>query len=304
MLKKKNYYSLKENIINSDGLAKKKIVSSKRKISSFVLISLLFLFAFSFVSAVKPEDTTIVNMGDNGLQIFYPQMNVVPQNTEFKLPLHISNISNGFPLHNTEAECNLHLYNPRGSHIYEGVLDEDSNGWDYELTLGEGNFSDLGQYSFYIWCNNSYLGGEAKGTFQVTFDGKELTESKSFLYITLLVLSLLIFAGLLFIGFKLPSKNKSNEMTGYIIAVSNLKYLKYFTLGLASLNLIWISYFVWMLSYAYLDFNFLSTIFKFFFYSTVALTLPLFIVLIVITIANFIKDQKIADFLTRGLPIK
>ena len=128
-----------------------------------------------------------------------------------------------------------------------------------------------GQTFYYDFCNTSVLGiytydyfdiagNVYVNDFEITATGKDLTTAKATSYIIILFISLLIFVGLLWMGLGLHSKNKSDEMTGYVIAVSNIKYLKYLFLGFSYLCLVWISYFSWMIVYAYLDFNFLSNI--------------------------------------------
>jgi len=153
------------------------------------------LFAISMVSAVPPQ--TIVNTGNTGLQIYYPQLDYIKQNTPYTLHLHVSNLSNGFPFLNTEVDCFIHLYNTSGLHTYEDGLSKDANEWDHEVELLGSNFSDIGQHSFYIWCNNSQLGGEAKGVFFVTESGVEMTEGRSILVVGLIgILFLFMFASL------------------------------------------------------------------------------------------------------------
>jgi|GEM_PF-1634363 len=141
----------------------------------YIFFGVFILILFPLVSAAQ---TTQVNVGDNGLQIYYPEFDFVEQNAEFSLHLHISNKSNGFPLTNDVVDCRIHLYNSTGDHTFQsGILVKDENNYDHEIFLnsGGGNFSDLGIHSFYIWCNDSSanLGGEAKGTFYVTLSGLE-----------------------------------------------------------------------------------------------------------------------------------
>jgi len=168
------------------------------------------------------------------------------------------------------------------------------------------------------FCNTDQLGtyivegiGDVEGTdtvfaydFEVSHTGKELTSAKATSYAIIIIISVLIFVGLLWIGLALPSGNKTDEFTGYVIAIRNLKYLKYVLLGFSYINLLWISYFSWMITYAYLDFEFLSNIFRFMFTFLVILTLPLFILFAWITISNLVKDSQVADALMRGLRVK
>jgi hypothetical protein len=141
----------------------------------YIFFGVFILILFPLVSSAQ---ITQVNVGDNGLQVYYPEFDFVKQNAEFSLHIHISNKSNGFPLTNDLVDCRIHLYNSSGDHTFQsGVLTKDVNNYDHEIFLnsGGGNFSDLGIHSFYIWCNDSSanLGGEAKGAFSVTLSGLE-----------------------------------------------------------------------------------------------------------------------------------
>lgn len=167
------------------------------------------------------------------------------------------------------------------------------------------NTSSLGSYS-YSW-NNPCIDcsqGNCGNSFEVTVTGQTLTTGKSVTYILIFVISFIMLIGLLILGFGIPSNNEKDKMTGYILAVSNLKYLKMLFIGFAYVVALFISYFSWMVCYAYLDMNFLSTIFQFIFYALAICTLPLFIVGSYLTVANLIRDSQIADALTRGLRIK
>jgi len=169
------------------------------------------------------------------------------------------------------------------------------------------------------FCNTTQLGryditgsGDLSGTdtsfnvlyFEVTTTGKELTSAKATSYTIILIISILVFLGLLWFGFAMPSKNKTDEMTGYIFALNNLKYLKYTLLGFAYTTLVWISYFIWMISYSFLDFGFLTDIFRVGFIFLTVLIFPLFILYTYIIIVNIVKDRKIGDMLTRGLRVR
>ena len=145
-------------------------------------ITIIFLLLFSVllfnnVSAVPPFEENAGTL--NGLQIFEPKYEAVKYNTSFSPHLHVSNLSNGMPMPNTAVSCYLHLYDMAGDHLYEsGVLEKDANGWDHEITLLAGNFTQSGEYNaYFIWCNSSEgLGGEVKGTYEITGNGKPTPE--------------------------------------------------------------------------------------------------------------------------------
>lgn len=170
----------------------------------------------------------------------------------------------------------------------------------------------------YTFCNTSVNGdyiydtfGDLDGkieqssiSFIVNPIGKVLTNAQAILYFLALVVALLFFILFVFFGTSISSDNKRDEMTGYILATSNLKYLKMFIISLAYLTLMVVLYFVYIISYGYLDMDFLGNLFYFGFIFMVVLILPLFIVGVFIIGANIVKDSKISDTLSRGVRIR
>lgn len=146
--------------------------------NKILLIMCMILF-INFVSAAQ-----ITNVNTNtGYQIFYPQFETVPQDMNFNLHVHLSNISNGHWINNSLADCRLHLYNTTGDHTFEsGLLKKDSNWYDWEVYITQGNFSDIGTHAFYIFCYSADFGGEARGTFEVTPTGASFDTSNAVLY--------------------------------------------------------------------------------------------------------------------------
>jgi len=161
--------------------------------------------------------------------------------------------------------------------------------------------SKLGIYTYGFCDSNGYC---FNNDFEITATGSSLSTSKSITYILIFVFSLLIFIGLMIAGITIPSNNDSDQMTGYVIAVSNLKYLKLFCLALAYLVAIFIFFFSYNMSYAYLDMGFMTSIFQFMFYALLAALLPLFGVGIYVVLANLTRDAKIKEAMSRGFKIK
>ncbi len=139
---------------------------------------------------------------------------------------------------------------------------------------------------------------------EATITGKEFNSGKAIIYFLILVFSIFLFVGLLYLAYNINGSNGKDEITGYIFYVNNLKYLKYFLFGLSYLFFVWINYLSWIISYSYLDFDFLSTIFRFVFIFSAFLILPLFILFVFINIANLIRDYKIKDAIMRGVRIR
>lgn len=165
----------------------------KKEISLIVLA----LFFINIASAQPPFEK---NVGiSNGLQIFSPQFEYLEQNVGFELHLHVSNISNGIQFNNSFVDCFVHLYDIVGNHTFEsGILEKDLNGVDHEIYIAPENFSNIGINSFFIFCNTSNLGGEVRGTYEITENGRgKLTSGEGFLYIgsisSMFLFSLLLF---------------------------------------------------------------------------------------------------------------
>ena len=176
-------------------------------------------------------------------------------------------------------------------------------GIDYSYPYDTNETTGIYYYTVFGDKNGGAIVGETF-CFSVTPIGIELTSGKTALYTLIWIVSFLIFVGLLIYGLNAEGNNKRDEMTGYILDVSNTKYLKIFALALCYVILIFLSYFTWMLSFSYLDMPFMSSIFQFMFYALAIATLPLFIVFCYILIANKIRDSKISDMLSRGLRVK
>jgi len=158
------------------------------------------------------------------------------------------------------------------------------------------NSSLNGDYNYFSPCGS--------GTFQVTPNGDTLTTGKAMLYSFIWIVSFLMLLGLLIYGLATDGNNKRDEFTGYILDVSNAKYLKIFSLALCYVISIFLSYFTWMICYSYLSMDFMSSIFQVLFYGLAIATLPLFVIFCYLLIANKIRDSKIIEELSRGLRVK
>ena len=186
------------------------------------------------------------------------------------------------------------------------------------IVLNTGMQSLGGGYFNYTYCNNSQNGeyivngiGDVDGTattwnykYTVNPLGKIFTSQQALLYIAIFVIAFLLFLLCAGLGFYAPSGNNRDQMTGYILAVSNMKYVKMFMMSISYLLLMLIVYFGYIISYGYLDLDFLGSLFYFAFYTMVVLILPAFIVGTYFVIANWVRDSKVSDMLSRGLTVQ
>jgi len=259
------------------------------------------LMMFSLVVAVKPISQ--VNTGTDGLQIFYPEISIIKQNAEFKLHIHVSNISNGFPLSNTEVDCRLHLYDNSGNHTLEsGVMVRDSNTYDHELFISSGNFSRLGEHSFYIWCNNSWQGGEVRGVFVVNSAGAELTEGVAITFSSFFIMLIFLFGLIMFGYYKMPGDVRDDS--GFVLDVSKLAYLKPILLGLAWIVLTSIMYIAANVAVGYLTTGmfgaFLFTVWQIMFIANFII-IPLMVIFMIQRIA---LSKEMMGLVERGVVFK
>ena len=134
------------------------------------LLSMLFLSLF----LISLSSATQVNLGvETGIQIFYPEYEYVKLDTPFDLHIHAANITDGKEMNNSLLNCTLHLYNKTGSHILQQELEKDPNWIDWYLYIDSGNYSQIGEHAFRIYClDENSIGGTISGTFYVNYLGK------------------------------------------------------------------------------------------------------------------------------------
>ena len=155
--------------------------------------SFILLFSISIVFAVPPITQTF--LGDIGLQVKYPALNIIKHGSDIEFSFHIYNLTSGKPITNG-ITCYYHLYNNTGEHILELEDSTSSTSFDYEFDVGSNNFSYIGSYCYLISCNTSTEGGFAEVPFKVTETGKaepiQDTEDEYFLYFVFILAIILL----------------------------------------------------------------------------------------------------------------
>ncbi len=269
----------------------------------YLLIFILTLLLFPLVSAVPPF---IPEENINGIEIFEQRITFLPLNTDYESHIHISNITNGMPLPNDEASCYFHLYNNSGNHVFQSnPLESLINGWDYEVLIKAGNFSNAGMFTYNIFCNTteitdqSGIGGVVKGNFEVNYSGKDLTESQSIIYFVLLgILILTLFA--IFFGMSfLPSSNERDE-EGKILSVSYLKYLRLPLWLFAYFLFIAIVYLSSNIGFAFLPGQLFAKLLFAIFVILMSLSTLVIIIIIISFFVKFYHDKDFQKYFSRG----
>lgn len=165
-------------------------------------LNLLFLFAILLVlpfSFAKPIIDPIVSQGVDTLEVEVPIVSVIKQFQDgVTLHTHVHNKTSGLPLtpDNSDVSCYLHMYNVTGGELLEEEMIPDPNNLEWELDINKENFSLIGIHSFFLFCNNSVMGGFVRGGFEVTATGIETEEGGVALGIIILIpifITLLLF---------------------------------------------------------------------------------------------------------------
>jgi hypothetical protein len=179
---------------------------NKGVIIIFLFMFLLVINALSISGAppfIQPTDTR----GEDTLTIEYQKIVNLKLNEDFLFDFHVYNTSDGVALKNTSSKvltCNMCLYKSNGQHL---LKDEKliSDGYDFELNVTKGNFTEEGVYSFITFCNTTYQGGFISSKLEVTKEGTEITtERQSLGFIILALLGLIIL--FIVISFKVDRK--------------------------------------------------------------------------------------------------
>ncbi len=160
----------------------------------FGILILVMIFSVNLIHAAPPTQTN-VNL-NIGIQIQTSGIETIRQNTNHSFGFHVFNITTQLALDPTTTNCSFHLYNKTGQHQFINDLIDFDDG-DYKITLLGTNFSDLGLYNYYIYCNNSDIGGFARENFEVTPTGQALDEPQGTIVLGIIIL-LIFLSGIFF----------------------------------------------------------------------------------------------------------
>lgn len=169
--------------------------------NKFLLLSITFLFIITFISAQPPfqQNTNV------GLQLEVPIIEYHKLNTSFDFYIHVHNSTSAIISSEDVTACFIHVYDPEGNHIIEGLMSTVvGNPFDLEYEAGGSNFTKLGQYGVYFSCQAQGEYGWTEHVFYVTVNGQApITTGEALLIIfslsSILLLGFIILvAGLLF----------------------------------------------------------------------------------------------------------
>lgn len=200
-------------------------------------------------------------------------------------------------LNSTYANITV-IHSPNGSIVLSGQTAMTKKVTDYYAYTYTPK--DFGVYSIYGHCNQNGAYTLWNYDLKVTVNGHEFTTAQSITYALMVLIVFLILASCIYAFMTIQAGNIRNE-DGKIIQINWKKYLRWFSLGIAYVCVVAISYFAWNISYAYLHFDALANFFRMTFRITLGLALPLFIVVGIISLITYLQDKKWDEMLQRGL---
>ncbi len=276
-------------------------ISFFMKKSKLFIIGIFLLMLIPLVSSVPPIQSS-TGTGE-GLVLRSPPLDIIKQGTTINSHMHVFNATNDLPVLNDTTECNVHLYNNVGSHILESPMGFDSNGLEWKLEILGGNFSEVGMYSFIVWCNSTTAGGFVSGSLDVTPTGIEFDDAESRSYLIVIIVLALFLAGSLTGFILIPFKNKRGD-DGSLVSVNDLKYVK-IILGFISYGFfVWLANIMVSLTTNYIYLGVSLGFFTMMFRVLLWMIYPALIITIVILVWNMFNDMKLSDLLNRGFSIK
>lgn len=173
---------------------------------------------------------------------------------------------------------------------------------NFNVLITAPSFTDTLTATWYCYVNG--LNNSESFYIDVTPTGTSIDVSKAILYSLTWVFFVAIFVGLIIVGVTIPYGNESDQLTGYLIAVSNKKYIKILAWLFAYLVLLCICYLSYQISYGFLELVLVSSLFDIAWKTLAWGTLIAFPLVIYFMIANAVRDSQLGDQLSRGFRVR
>ena len=196
--------------------------------------------------------------------------------------------------------CNFTVIKyPNATNILTNIATT-KDGTYYSYTLNSTYLENTGEYIYCYDCGNAAEAATGCITFEITYTGKQLSDSSSTMYIVLFATFIFLFIITLFGINQLPESNTTDQ-EGTIIKISYLKYLRpvgWMTLWMLVVALM---YLISNVGFAYLEDAMFATFFFNIFKLCMGLTLPIVIIWFIYLFAQIIDDKNIRQLWERGM---
>jgi hypothetical protein len=277
---------------------------------SRLVLSIVFLFIIlaslgGIANAQPPMNTqTNVIFAENpALVIEYMKYSAIQLDEPYEYHFHTYNATDGIQLFNDSVSCEGHMYDGKGirviSLVAEPYVDDTLAVDGFYFNVSGGNFSQLGLFTYHIYCNTSYYGGFATGNIEIVSSGKIPTEAESMVYMGLLFLSLILFIVSVYITISIKGNNSTDY--GGIIKVNWNKYIKYFMFYVSYLLLWLLMFFAWQISHLFLTLTLFTNIMRMVYMLLTIGLAPIFIVTFILALLKWLLDLKLNKLAERGL---
>ena len=199
----------------------------------------------------------------------------------------------------SNASCNLTVFNPENNLIVNNSL-MTNNIYYHNYTINGNDVNISGDYRYNILCKDGVFVNSNSFNFLVTPSGTNPSSAQASLYIVLLIIAIVLFIGLLWIGFGIDGSNQVNDL-GYV-QVNYKKYVKFGVFTLSYVVLVWLFFLSWKISENFLFLEFTTTFFRMITLILLGVGGPLFIgIVIFLMILGFVKDSQLEKLSKRGL---
>jgi hypothetical protein len=200
------------------------------------------------------------------------------------------------------AVCNISVFSPTGEVLVNNLEMTNQNAF-FNYTLSDSNTSEFGDYEYRIMCEDSGLSNFGIFAFEVTPSGTSPTTAHAIFYVIAFIFSIVFFLLALLGGIKLPWKNNYSE-DGYLVNISDLKYLKLFCWFFAYICLIWLAWLGRAVNNMFLFVDAGTGVFDGIFYFLMAFFVPVFFLVAFVGFVRYINDKKFQNLLGRGVKVR
>jgi len=248
-----------------------------------IILGFVFMFLLIGIINVNAEDSSFT----------------FKQNTDIDLHLQMNDYDMT-PLDGSNT-CTINIDYPNSSKmIKKGSMTYDATDGEFHYELNSNHTSVLGIYSTSVDCDNGIRNGDAYFSYEITPSGKKSSTSEGLTYGVLIFVSLVLLIICIVAAWQMEIRD--TVMAGGLIKVNFRRYIRVFLIYMSYLLATFLFYFCWQVSDKVLAFEFMATMFKFFFMTLIYLLIPFTIIGFYFLIMNVIFDMKIWKLTKRGLP--
>lgn len=191
-----------------------KIKHKKRIIFKLIIISFFFFILVTIVFSNPPFQSSNMNVNQI-LDIKYPQYNYGKINENQSFIFYTFNSSNGMVVYE-DIGCEFSIYSENNTPLFNEF--NTASNKEFIFNVNGNNFTNIGTYSYLIWCNNSFTGGFVSSIININYNGKEPADNPIIPAI-LIIIPILISIVFLFIASIIHEEHYILKHFLYVISI-------------------------------------------------------------------------------------